>query len=359
MRALIPVCLSLWGCQYPALEPHGLPCDVVHECPAGLACLNGHCAAATDADSGSPATVPCLETSPAGARVMEVGHAQGFISRCDLVIVGDQAQDRLQFIDPGAQRVIDSVVLRVNPATVARVGDSVWVSSPGSNTFLVVQDRDVTRHDAPGPVTSLVGGPSRALVAFLEGAIVQQTRLTVLDRDAQPMTESGPPFVGHTALALWDEARNRAVTSSASTVRSWTLDGGALSMAGLLGLDGPVSAMASSDDGLVLAVASPNGVAEVDGQSLSPRGTWPTGPGVVSLVFAADLLVVATQTEVSTWDRSSHLRRGFVELPMTPQCSSISIRQASRSEGGRSLFVLADCGRSVTKSLLFQLPMPL
>lgn len=358
MRALIPFCLSLVGCQYLALEPLGLSCDALHDCPSGLACQDGHCAAATGSDLGSPPDVPCLEAPPPSPRVMEVGRAQAFVSSCDVVIVGDQAQDRLQLIDPGAERVIDTVVLRVDPATLAKVGDSVWVSSPVSSTFLVVQAGGVTSREAPGPVTGLVGGRSRALVAFLEGAVVQQTRLRVLDRDGQPVTGSGPAFVGHTSLGLWDEARGRAVTSSDSTVRSWALDGGSVSMTGLLALDGPVSAMAVSDDGSMLAVASPNGVAELDGQSLSRRGAWATGPGVVSLVFADDLLLVATQTEISTWDRSSHVRRGFVELPMTPQCSSVSIRQAGRSAGASSLLVLADCGRSVTKSLLFRLPMP-
>jgi hypothetical protein len=258
MRAPVELwgALLVLGCQYAPLEVGGLACDVRNECPAGLVCEQGHCQVAAPDAAAGVTTPPCAEAALPPI-VVEVSYAHAFVTRCDSLVLGDLAQDRLQVLEAPSLRVGGAVPLPIDPRLLVAVGDTTWVAAPGSAALVRHRGgaREVARFDAPGPVTALAPAP-QPLVVFVEGALVPQSALAlVADDDARPVARSAPGFTGATPLAVWEPRQAVGFTASDAVVRRWELDGGALTSSRQVALEAPLAAVVLSDDGAVLAVA--------------------------------------------------------------------------------------------------------
>lgn len=355
-RALLAVAVTLAACRYDPLSVAGLACDAQHDCPPDLRCETGQCRAAQPADAGVVA-MTCLEVEPARAGVMEVSFARDFVGQCGVVVMGDLAQDRLQFVDVAAQRVIDSVTLTSDPSMLTATSEAIWVSSGTATLQRHQEGARVTKVLAPGPVTALSAMNGELVVGFLEGALVPRAHVAVLeggDGGVRARTSGGvtgePRFVG------WSAAREVIVTAGDGAVRSWRVEPPSVVPVQQVGL--AVEAATLSLDGTQLAVSTGNEIADLEPSTLARQGAWATGSSVTALAFTADLLVTASPTHLTTWTRDTHTQLGLIALPPTPQCASITPRRLSASAGDTHLLLLADCGPSVTKSLLFWLPRP-
>lgn len=355
MRALLAIGVTLTACGYDPLSVAGRACDGQRDCPADLVCEAGRCRAQRPTDAGVAPS--CLEVAPARAGVMDVSFAKDFAPRCQVVALGDLAQDRLQYVDVTGPRVVDTVTLMSDPTMLTAPGEATWVSAGNATLLRHQEGARVTRGLAPGPVVALAAMKSDLLLVFLEGAVVPRTHVAVLEPfDAGVRARTSAGFIGEPRFVSWSPTHDVVVTAGDGAVRSWRVEAGSIVSRQHVGL--AVEAAALSLDGSQLAVSTGNEVVDLDPSTLARRGAWATGSSTTVLAFTADLLVTASPTQLTTWERDTHMRRESVPLPATPQCASVTPRRLATSAADTHLLLLADCGRSVTKSLLFWFPRP-
>ncbi len=373
---LLASCAAL-TCRYLPIDATGLSCDATHPCPDALSCLAGRCAAASDggevdagtSDAGTvDAGSSCSEVKPTSASAVAVGHGRDLAAGCGLVVVGDQAGDRLQVVDLATDRVSKNLPLTVDPAAVVLTGEVAWVSTLNSPAVQRVEltSGSTSPVTLPGLVSALGLRGDTPVVAFVEGTIVTRTQFALLAPSGAGLvarTTSGA--VPETSLLVHDVVHDRLVVAgwNPTSLRSYVLDGGVLAQETTRSVTGTTRSMAMSADGrhLALVVGSTTAGFEVldfDPVRLEQQGKWVANDDPMAVAFVGGRLVVAERSGVSTFDPDAHVLRDLISLPSTPQCAPVVVRRIVGSPGQTQVFLLADCGQSLTQSLVIRAPLP-